>query len=234
MSEKQVIDDRVFLANLDFKATEAEVTALFEGLSVTAVEIPTKPATHRNRPFFKRLGFGFVQFALGDDAQRAIDKVHGTEFMGQTLQAKKAYVPATAEEKEARRLAPRKQPSEPALSALPAPESKGADVSKTPEGPKSTDTVFVTNLGYKVKTGELAAVFEAYEPVWVYVPLRRVPHDVALWHRQNRKPIYNKGIAFVKLPSQELQERVIAEMNGKEVAGRAIIVEPAVDRTRSE
>lgn len=103
--------------------------------------------------------------------------------------------------------------------------AKTATATKVPDGEPSPDTVFVTNLDYRVTVLTLKGLFKDLEPKWVYIPLRKTQ-----WKgRQQGRRAYNKGIAFVKFPLLELQKKAIAEFNGAEVLGRNIVVDVAIN-----
>lgn len=99
---------------------------------------------------------------------------------------------------------------------------------KIPDGTPSQDTVFVTNLDYKVKVKDLNTIFKEYNPKWIHIPTKRVHYKQAA-ENGSRRHVLNKGIAFVKFADEETQKKVVAEFNGHLVNGREIIVDFAVD-----
>jgi RNA recognition motif-containing protein len=75
----------VFVGNLNYDATEADLKAFFEGFgAITKVKIPLDKESNRPR------GFGFVEFENNADAQKAIEGVNGREFMGRELNVNEA------------------------------------------------------------------------------------------------------------------------------------------------
>jgi RNA recognition motif-containing protein len=48
------------------------------------------------------------------------------------------------------------------------------------------------------------------------------------------EPRKGRGFGFVTLASEELQQKAVAEMNGKEVEGREIAVKVAIDNPKIE
>lgn len=254
---KPVIEGRIYVGNVDFTTTEQELQNFFEGLKVESVEIPSKTITRGGKTIIKRLGFGFVQFATDADADKAIEEFNGKALKSRHIYAKKALPPATEEEKQkkaeayfakreqqkARREAKKAQKpelvkkEEPAENGTESKEKangevirKEQDESKTPEGTKSKTTVFITNLEYKVTLLVLHGIFKDLEPNWIHVPTKRVPRHMLKRFRAKNKPLFNKGYAFAKFPTEDNQQKAIAQFNGHEVNGRAIIVEAAVDR----
>lgn len=113
----------------------------------------------------------------------------------------------------------------------PANEDETAEdaSSKIPEGKPSSDTVFITNLDYNVNVKTLNGIFKDLKPKWIHVPTRRVPLHVLKRQRSKGRTIFNKGIAFVKFSDEETQKKAIAEFNGKDINGRNIIVDIAID-----
>lgn len=71
---------KLFVGNLSYQATEEELRELFQQAgTVQAVRIVTDQLTGRPR------GFGFVEMATAEDAQRAIDQLNGRLFRNRNL-----------------------------------------------------------------------------------------------------------------------------------------------------
>lgn len=240
---------RVYIGNVNFNATEEELQEFFLDFKVLSVEIPFKTITRGERSFQRRLGFGFVQFENETDAENAISMTNGKKFKHRLVYAKKALPPATEEEKQKKRelfiakqteLKAKKREEEKKIvpqtetpskeTAKSALDATSVVVNKTPEGKKSTDTIFITNLDYKANVKSLSELFKNLNPIWVNVPTKRVPFHVLKKFSATRKPIFNKGIAFVKFANEDIQLQAIKEFNGREINGRAIVVEVAVDK----
>lgn len=109
-------------------------------------------------------------------------------------------------------------------------DKKGGARKKAPEGAKSKDTIFITNLEFRANSKSLGALFKDYDVVWASVPTRRVPPHVLKKITENKEPIFNKGFAFVKFKSEEDQLRAVEEFNGKDHNGRELVVEVAVEK----
>jgi RNA recognition motif-containing protein len=70
----------IYLGNLSYAATENSIRDLFEGYGqVTTVKIVTDKFTGSSR------GFGFVEMANDDEAQKAIAELNGKEFEGRKI-----------------------------------------------------------------------------------------------------------------------------------------------------
>lgn len=99
-----------------------------------------------------------------------------------------------------------------------------------PEGSKSKTTVFVTNLDNQVNSKMLLELFEPLNPVWAHVPVRKVAPHILRLVRARKVSLYNKGIAFVKFSSEEIQLKAIEDYNGHELNGKNIVLEVAIDK----
>ncbi|KAI5953499.1 hypothetical protein KGF54_002871 [Candida jiufengensis] len=237
---KPVIEDRIYVGNVDYKATEDELKELFKDLKVTEVEIPFKENTRGDKTFKRRLGFAFVQFESKDDAEKAIADFNGQRFQRRTIFIKKAVPPPTEEEKKLKDEAYRAKREEiqkakelKKTEATKKPESKKSTTTTTktpittPEGEKSKDTIFITNLDYKINVKALSNTFKELKPKWIHVPTRRIQNK-KYPNGKFRRPL-NKGIAFIKFPSEDIQKQAIEEFNGKEINGREMVIDIAVN-----
>lgn len=75
---------RIYVGNLPFNVTEADVRGMFEEYgSVASVELVSDRETGRPR------GFGFVEMEDGD-AETAISALTGTSYGGRTLKLNEA------------------------------------------------------------------------------------------------------------------------------------------------
>ncbi|MDQ3093712.1 MAG: RNA-binding protein [bacterium] len=82
---------KLYISNLSYNLTEDELKeALSQYGEVTSVRIITDRETNRSR------GFGFAEFANGDDAKAAMEGLNGQEVSGRELRI------AEAREKDAR------------------------------------------------------------------------------------------------------------------------------------
>jgi RNA recognition motif-containing protein len=81
---------RLYIGNLSFAMTDPALHEIIGRLTsvspehVEHAEIIRDPETGRSR------GFGFVDMASPEDAQRAINELDGTEVMGRTLRVQLA------------------------------------------------------------------------------------------------------------------------------------------------
>jgi len=76
---------RIFVGNVDFTTTEAEIGQLFEPYgTVERVQLLTDRDTGRSR------GFGFVEMPNAPEAQAAIEGLNGRSLRGRTLTVNEA------------------------------------------------------------------------------------------------------------------------------------------------
>lgn len=106
---------RLYVGNLSYEATEAELEDLFKGFgNVRSVEIIYNTRTYKSK------GYAFVEMQMLDDAKRAAEVLHGQPFMGRELMVSAASErPETPEKDEA-------SPAADAPAESPAPETPSA------------------------------------------------------------------------------------------------------------
>jgi nucleolar protein 4 len=146
-------------------------------------------------------GYGFVTFADVEDAQRAKEELKGTALHGKKIAVD--FAEARQREGEAK-------------SDKPANRFKAdrEQQMKDAQAPK----IIVRNLPWSIKTpDELGKHFLPYGKV-NFVTLPKKPSGEL------------RGFAFVALRGRKNAERAIAGLNGKEIDGRAIAVDWAVER----
>ena len=70
----------IYVGNLSYSVTELSLRSLFETFGeVTSTKIITDKITGASR------GFGFVEMANADEAQKAIDALNGKDFEGRKI-----------------------------------------------------------------------------------------------------------------------------------------------------
>ena len=86
-------NQKLYVGSLPYKTTEDELHQLFGQFgTVTSVKIVTDRVTGQSK------GFGFVEMASADDAQKAIEGVNGSQFGGRSLIVSVARPPSSREE----------------------------------------------------------------------------------------------------------------------------------------
>jgi RNA recognition motif-containing protein len=74
------MENKLYVGNLPYTATEDDLKNHFsQAGTVTSVALIKDRATGRAK------GFGFVELATAEEAQKAITMFHGQDFMGRTI-----------------------------------------------------------------------------------------------------------------------------------------------------
>jgi len=102
------------------------------------------------------------------------------------------------------------------------------------DGVPSKTKVMVANLPYDLTEDKLKELFSAYQPVSAKIALRPIPRFMVKKLQARNEPRKGRGFGFVTLGSEELQQKAVAEMNGKEIEGREIAVKVAIDSPGKE
>lgn len=97
------------------------------------------------------------------------------------------------------------------------------------DGIPSKNKVMVANLPYDLTEDKLKELFAAYEPSSAKIALRPIPRFMIKKLQARGEPRKGRGFGFVTLASEELQQKAVAEMNGREIEGREIAVKVAID-----
>jgi nucleolar protein 4 len=146
-------------------------------------------------------GYGFVTFADVEDAQRAKEEMKGAELQGKRIAVD--FAEARQREGEVREAKPANR-----FKAEREQQMKDAQAPK----------IIVRNLPWSIKTpDQLGKHFLSYGKV-NFVTLPKKPSGEL------------RGFAFVALRGKKNAERAIQGLNGKEIDGRTIAVDWAVDR----
>lgn len=123
-------------------------------------------------------------------------------------------------------------------------EDKKKNENKEPKQPKkrgppengvpSKTKVMVANLPYELSEEKLKELFADYQPESAKIALRPIPRFMVKKLQMRGEPRKGRGFGFVTLASEELQQKAVEEMNGKEVEGREIAVKVAIDNPKIE
>lgn len=151
-------------------------------------------------------GYGFVTFADAEDAQRAKEELNGADLQGKRIRIEIA---------EARhRDADTDTPGAARLSAGAKAKADREQERKENQTPK----LIVRNLPWSIKTPEqLQKLFLSYGKIH-FAKLPKKPTGEL------------RGFGFIALRGRKNAEKAIEELNGKEIEGRQIAVDWAVDR----
>ncbi|KAI9641552.1 RNA recognition motif-containing protein [Ciborinia camelliae] len=199
----------LFVRSLPATATTSALTELFSD------NYPLKHATVVLDPVTKQSkGYGFVTFADAEDAQRALDEFNGQSFQGRKMkieiaQPRSRDAPATAGDDG---LKVRKK----SAIATEAAAVKKARQEKLAES-KAPPKLIIRNLPWSVKTpDELAKLFMGFGKV-KYATMPKVKGKEA-------------GFGFIVMRGKKNAEKAMAAVNGREIDGRQLAVDWAVEK----
>ncbi|RYD28704.1 MAG: RNA-binding protein [Verrucomicrobiaceae bacterium] len=78
---ESVTSPKLHVGNLSYEAAESDLMDLFKGAGhVESAEVVYHRDTHRSK------GFAFVRMLTVGEARRAVEELHGKEFMGRRLE----------------------------------------------------------------------------------------------------------------------------------------------------
>ncbi|MGH9813511.1 MAG: RNA recognition motif domain-containing protein, partial [Candidatus Acidiferrales bacterium] len=80
---------KLYVGNLPFQASETELQELFTNAGITVTTITLV----RDRQTGDPRGFGFVEIASDEEAERAIQSLNGQELLGRRLVVNEARPP---------------------------------------------------------------------------------------------------------------------------------------------
>ncbi|KAF2866320.1 hypothetical protein BDV95DRAFT_631806 [Massariosphaeria phaeospora] len=152
-------------------------------------------------------GYGFVTFADAEDAQRAMEELNGSEFQGKKIKVEAAE----ARSRDVQSDVPGQKKS---VGSAAAKAKADREEQKEQQSPK----LIVRNLPWSIKKPEqLQKLFLSFGKV----------HFVTLPKNHNGEL---KGFGFVAVRGRKNAEKAMAELNGREIDGRTIAVDWAVDK----
>lgn len=195
----------LFIRSLVATVTTDDLTELF------SQSYPIKHATAVLDPATKQCkGYGFVTFADAEDAQRARE-----EFNGSTLQGRKIRVEmAEPRHREVDTEIPGHRKSVPSSATVEAKAVREQQKRETQQPPK----LIIRNLPWSIKESEqLAILFRSYG---------KVKHATI----PKKKAGLMAGFGFVVMRGRKNAEKAIEGVNGKEVDGRTLAVDWAVEK----
>ncbi|KAJ2902729.1 hypothetical protein MKZ38_000155 [Zalerion maritima] len=97
------------------------------------------------------------------------------------------------------------------------------------DGIPSKTKVMVANLPYDLSEEKLKELFTTYEPSSAKIALRPIPRFMIKKLQARGEARKGRGFGFVTLASEEMQQKAVTEMDGKEIEGREIAVKVAID-----
>ena len=192
----------IFVRSLPTNTTTETLLAHF------SESLPVKHATAVIDPTTKNCkGFGFVTFADPEDAGRAISEFNDTEFEGKRLKIEIAEPRHRDEESGTAKVNDNGTARKPS-------KAKGRDRDPDAKPPR----LIIRNLPWSIKEpDQLGKLFLSYGKV----------KSAVLPKKKNG---IMSGFGFILLRGRKNADKAIAGLNGKEIDGRTIAVDWAVDK----
>ena len=196
----------LFVRSLPASATTESLTEYFsQSYPVRHATVVVDPATKQSK------GYGFVTFADTEDAEKAKGDFNGSVFEGRKIKVEVAeprHRDIEGAEVDGRK---KSQPSAAAAEAKAQREKQRGEGQKPPK-------LIVRNLPWTIKEPEqLAVLFRSYG---------KVKHATL----PKQKSGLLTGFGFVVLRGRKNAENALAGVNGKEIEGRTLAVDWAVER----
>ncbi|KAI5801496.1 ribosome biogenesis protein Nop4 [Peziza echinospora] len=202
---KEASNNTLFVRSLAFTTTAESLTTHFSFVApVKHAYVVLDPATKKSR------GFGFVTFAEDEDAKNAVDQFNGKELDGRKLKVEIA---------EARHRAGH------AIEG--AEERDIKPVTSKEDVEKRNPRLIVRNLPWSIrKPDQLYEAFKKFGKVKdVIIPAKKgAPAGSGLL----------AGFAFVTMKKYKHAQRAIEGLNGKDLSGRPVAVDWAVEKDKWE
>ncbi len=201
---------RLYLGNLSYDADEASLEELFKGSgSVRSVEIVYNRHTHRSK------GFGFIEMQSVEEAKRAVEELHGKDFMGRNLVVNGASnKPKNDNPKNDNPKSDKPREDRPPRERKPREskptQERGERRSRPASASKSR--LHVENLSYDVDESSLEELFKGVGNV------RRVEIG---YDREARR---STGSGFVEMQKSEDSRRAVEVLHDQPFMGRQLVV----------
>ncbi|MCJ1292836.1 RNA recognition motif-containing protein [Xylographa carneopallida] len=200
----------LFVRSLPPTATTESLTELF------SQSYPLKHATVVLDPTTKKSkGYGFITFADAEDAQQAREHFNGSVFEGRKIKVEVAEPRHREVENDGLHGHHKSQPTHAAVQAKADRQKERLESTKSPK-------LIVRNLPWSIKdSDQLALLFRSYG---------KVKHATL----PKTKPGLSAGFGFVVLRGRKNAEKALAGVNGKEVDGRTLAVDWAIEKEEWE
>lgn len=202
LSDSHAKAKSLFVHSLSETVTTESLTSLFSQF------YPLKHATVVHDHVTRRSkGYGFATFADSEDAQKALDSLNGCHFEGRKIKIEVA---------EPRHRSGKDEENNENDKSHTAVVRTGR-LRPTPEQKKPLKLI-IRNLPWTIKEpDQLADLFRSYGKVkYATIPVK--------------KPGLSTGFGFVSLRGRKNAEKALDGMNGKEIEGRILAVDWAVEK----
>ncbi|KAG1149282.1 hypothetical protein G6F37_001793 [Rhizopus arrhizus] len=208
----------LFVRGLPFNATNEDLEEFFGEIGpvrkcfvVTERKQTQSDQAEESKPV-RNKGFGYVHYAMEEDAQTALTKLKNVKFKGRKIKielAKRKSETAHDDNKKT------KQPE-------PVPEKKESEPKEKVE-PATFEVnarLIVRNLPWKYREADLSKLFNAHGKV----------HDVKLPRKWEGGPL--RGFAFIQFDKVDEAKAAMEALNATEHHGRTIAVDWSIPKRR--
>ncbi len=242
-SDQPVQSERLFVGNLDFSVTEADLEKVFGEVGpVAGAEVVTHRQSNRSK------GFGFVTMESLDDAKAAVSQLHGREIAGRTISvsgAKSSGKRDTAESKSVREKTRGGRKRSPQAESEPRETKSGK---RTPRQGRGEPRESRGGGRRRERDSETRGGSDAVKPMpvaEVTTPLLELALLPADFSHDGLTELFvgigsvvhasiEAGSAKVELASVEEAQAAVRYLDGKDFMGKVLSVkeqEPASERT---
>ena len=90
--------------------------------------------------------------------------------------------------------------------------------------------MYVANIPYEYTNDDLKNLFSIFNPESAHIVPRPIPRYVVRKLAERGEARKGRGFGFVTFVDTETQTKAVAEMHGKDVNGREILVKVAIDK----
>lgn len=185
----------LFVRNLGPKVTSQALEQLFADVGPIrhcfVVADTTNGKVKEDDPNFKNRGFGYVRFALVDDAKQALEQLNRKKFMDNTIEVSYAKSKAVRKGDDSAQPPPKRQRREDVVEKTQQHKKK-----PTAQKTQHDARLIIRNLPWKYNEDGLRKVFSAHGSV----------KDVSLPRKSPNGPL--RGFGFVEMASVDEAEKV--------------------------
>jgi RNA recognition motif-containing protein len=210
---------RVYVGNLPFKTNYQELRGLFEDYNLLSVTIPkAKVASKQGGFFYKKLGYAFAEFGSKEEAERVVNELDEKVLNDRKLSIKLAKTERKPKKERDEKEVQKDQADNKNDKSEEKSNTNGAAAAKKERRPKrapapdSKDTVFLANVPVGTTVEEIQELFVGFDVKEV----KTVNKDQRTIRRKGgaitQEP---RTLAFVRFADETVQQKAIAEFDGK-------------------
>ncbi|CAO3693386.1 unnamed protein product [Rhizopus stolonifer] len=212
---ESIVDDHakltLFVRGLPFNATNADLEEFFAEIGpVRKCFVVTERKEENGNAPVRNKGFGYVHYAMEEDAQTALTKLKGTKFKGRKIKIElaKRKAETTHDDKK-------KTTEEVVEDKVAEPKGKAE-----PAAFEVNARLIIRNLPWKYREADLSELFKPFGKV----------HSVTLPRKYEGGPL--RGFAFIQYDKMDEAKAAMQALNATEHHGRTIAVDWSISKSR--